>query len=102
MALKSLLSSIPILHSLHALSLTCVEVTNRLEVDVEHCVLGSDSLSVVVPKHLAKEIEGLIRDELVVLRVHELAPGLARDCMAWQQVLIVRVQSQSVLVQVGI
>ena len=77
-------------------------VTHRLEVGMQHGVLWRDSLSVVIPQHLAEQVESLIRHQLVVLRIDEFGPWLALDGVVRQQVLVVRVQTQAVLVQVGV
>lgn len=87
--------------SLHAGGLSRMVVSNWLEVGVEHGILGSNSLSMVVPEHLAEEVECLVRHQLVVLGVDKFGPGLTGDRVTWQQFFVVRVQSQSVLVQVG-
>ena len=75
-------------------------VANRLEVGVLHGILGCHTFSMVIPEHLAQQVERLVRHKLIVLRVDEFAPWFVRDRVLWQNVLIVRVKRQSVLVQV--
>ena len=82
--------------------LTGVIVTNWLEIGVLHGVFGSDSFGVVIPEHLAEQVECFITDELIVGLVDELGPGFARNALLGQQILIMRVKGQTVLVQVGV
>ena len=87
--------------SLHAGGLSRMVVSNWLEVGVKHGIFGSNSLSMVIPEHLAEQVERLVRHQLVVLRVDKFGPRLTRDRVTWQQFFVVRVEGQSVLVQVG-
>ena len=70
--------------SLHAGGLSRMVVSNWLEVGVEHGILGSNSLSMVVPEHLAEQVERLVRHQLVVLRVDKFGPRLTGDRVTWQ------------------
>ena len=54
-------------------------VSDWLEVSVQHCVLGHDSLRVIVPEHLAEQVESLVGHQLVVLGVDKFGPGLTGD-----------------------
>ena len=66
--------------SLHAASLVVrMVVSYWLEVWVQHGLLGSDALCMVIPEHLAEEVQCLIRHKLIVLRVDEFGPGLVRN-----------------------
>lgn len=49
-----------------------------LEVRVLHRILGGDALPMIVPKHLRQEIQGLFRDQVLILSVDELVPGFLR------------------------
>ena len=77
-------------------------VTHGLKVDVIHGVLGCHSLSVVVPQHLAQQVKSLVTHQLVVLRVDELGPWLARDGVLGEDVFVVGVESESILVEVSV
>ena len=91
----------PSLFSL-ASGLVRMVVAHWLEVDVQHGVLGRDSLGVVVPEHLAQKVESLIRNQLIVLGVDKFGPGLAWDVVVWQQIFVVGIECQPVLVEVGV
>lgn len=73
-------------------------VPNWLEVWVIHCIAWSDSLSMVVPQHLVKQVKCLISNELLVLRSEELAPWLA--WMLTQNIVVMGVQLELVLVHI--
>ena len=77
-------------------------VPDSLEVDVIHRVFRRHSLGMVVPQHLAQQIETLVRHKLVVLAVNEFGPGLSRDRVLGQKVIVVGVEDESVLVEVGV
>ena len=77
-------------------------VAHGLKVDVIHGVLGRHSLGVVVPEHLAEQVQSLVTHQLVVLRVDELGPRLARDRVLGQNVLVVGVQCEAILVKVSV
>ena len=66
-------------------------VANSLKVGVIHGVFGCDSFGMVVSQHLTQQVQGFVRNKLVVLRINEFSPGLARDWRAGQEVLIMRV-----------
>lgn len=53
----------------------------------------------VVTQHLAKQVDGLLSDQLVVSRGDELVPGLA--WVVAQDVVVVRVQLHVVLLNIG-
>ena len=67
-----------------------------------HGVLGRDALGMIVTEHLAQEVESLVGNQLVVLRVDEFGPGFARDGVLGQEIFIMRVKGKSVLVEVGV
>lgn len=67
-----------------------------------HGVFGRDALRVVVPEHLTEQVEGLVAHQMSVLLIDKLGPGLARDGVLGQQVLVVRVERQAVLVKVSV
>ena len=75
-------------------------VSYWLEVWVLHGILGSDALCMVIPEHLAEQVQCLIRHKLIVLRVDEFGPGLVRDRVLRQNVLIVGVESEAILVEI--
>ncbi len=75
-------------------------VAHSLKIDMLHGIFWSHSLSMVISKHLAQQVEGLVTDELVVLGINKLGPGFARDRLLGKKVLIMRIQSQSVLVHI--
>lgn len=77
-------------------------VAHGLEKDMRHGILGCDSLSVVVSQHLAQQVESLVRHQMIVLRIDKFAPRLTWDRIGRQQVFVVRVQRQSILVQVRV
>ena len=77
-------------------------VSHSLKVNVVHGILGGHTLSVVVSQHLAQKVKSLVTHQLVVLRVNELGPGLARDRLLRQNVFVVGIERQSVLIEVGI
>ena len=52
-------------------------VTYCLKVAVLHGIFWCDSLSMVISQHLAQQVKGLVRDELVILIVNKFGPGLA-------------------------
>lgn len=53
-------------------------VLDWLEVRVLHCLSGRHTLGMVILKHLGKQIDCLICDQLVVLRRDEFGPWFAR------------------------
>ena len=59
-------------------------VTNRLEVLMSHGILGRDPLSMIVAKHLAKQVESLLAYEAGVRWVDELGPRFAREWVLGQ------------------
>lgn len=69
---------------------------------MRHGILGRDSLSVVVSQHLAQQVKRLVRHQMIVLRIDKFAPRLSWDRIGWQQVFVVRIQRQSILVQVRV
>lgn len=75
-------------------------VANGLKVGVIHGVFGRNSFGMVVSKHLAQKVQSFIRNKLVVLGVNEFSPRLAWDRLAGQKIFVMRVQGQSVFVQV--
>lgn len=81
---------------MHVLS---VMFLHRLEVRVLHGVARSNTLSVVVAQHLVQQVKSFFRDQLLVLRVDELLPGLAR--LLAQEVIVVAVQSHVILFNVS-
>ena len=83
-------------------SLVTLVVTHSCEVNVVHSVLGRDALGMIVSEHLAEEVKSLVGNQLVVLRVNEFGPRLARDGVLGQKIFIVRVKGKSILVQVGV
>ena len=85
----------------HAIGVGMI-IAHRLKVTVQHSVLRCDSLGMVVPQHLAQQIEGLVRDKLVILRVNELGPGLAGDGLRGEDVFVVGVKGEAVLVEIGV
>ena len=52
-------------------------VTNCLKVAVLHGIFWCHSLSMIIPQHLAQQVEGLVGDKLVILLVNELGPRFA-------------------------
>ena len=78
-----------------------VIVSNWLEVYVGHCVFWRHTLSMVVSEHLTKQVESFITDELIVLRIDKFGPCFARN-RSWQQVIVDLVESEAVLVEVGV
>ena len=56
----------------------------------------------VVPQHQAEQVQCLLRHQSIVLRVNEFGPRLARDGLRWEKILVVRVEDQAVLVEVGV
>ncbi len=77
-------------------------VAHSLKVNMSHRIFWSDSLSMIITQHLAQQVESFVTDELVVLGIDKFGPGFARDRLLGEKVLIVRIQSQSVLVQICI
>ena len=77
-------------------------LSNWLKVGVGHGVSGSDSLSMVISQHHAQKVKSLIRYELVVLLVDKLGPRLSWNGVGGEQILVVTVESESVLVQIGV
>ena len=85
----------------HAVGVGMV-VAHCLKVAVLHGIFRCHSLSMVIPQHLAQQVEGLVRDELVILRVNELGPRLAGDGLRGEDVLVVGVKGEAVLVKIGV
>ena len=77
-------------------------VAHSLKVDMLHGIFWGHSLSMVISEHLAQQVEGFVTDELVVLGINKLGPGFAGDRLLGEKVLIMRIQGQSVLVQISI
>ena len=75
-------------------------VAHRLEVWVFHGILRRHTFSMIVLEHLAQQIKSLLTCEALVLRIDELVPRFAWERVLRQQVLVVRVEGQSVLVQI--
>jgi hypothetical protein len=71
-----------------------------LEVGVLHSVLWGDSFHMIVSKHLRKEIKGFFANQMFVLAVNELVPGLLS--VLSQNIVIVGVQGYAVLFNIGI
>lgn len=74
-------------------------VADRLKVGMLHRVPRGDPLRVVVPQHPVEQVDRLIGHQLVILGRDELGPRLA--LVLTQDVVVVRVQLQLVLVDVG-
>lgn len=74
--------------------------TNWLEVGVFHSVLGSDSLGMVVAKHIIQQVEGFFSHEGFVLVVHKLVPRLLG--VLAEDVVIMGVEGDIVLFHVAI
>ena len=85
----------------HAVGIGMV-VAYCLKVAVLHGIFRCDPLSMVIPQHLAQQVKGLVRDELVILIVNKLGPGLARDGLRGKDVLVVVVEGEAVLVKIGV
>ena len=77
-------------------------VTNCLKVAVLHGIFWCDSLSMVIPQHLAQQVEGLVRDKLVILLVNELGPRFAGNGLRWKDVFVVVVEREAVLVKISV
>ena len=66
--------------------------------DGEYCGRADDTYRMVVPQQLVQEVDGLVADEPLVLRVDEAVPGLLLE--AAQDVVVLGVELYLVLVQV--
>ena len=64
-----------------------------------HGIFRGNSLSVVIPQHVVKKVKSFVRDERLVLVVHEFAPWLL--WMLPKDVIVVTIQGHIVLFDVG-
>ena len=69
-----------------------------LEVRMLHCVLWSDSLSMIVSKHLTQQIKSFIGYQMVVLSIDKLVPRLAR--LSSNKIVVMIVQCKTIFVNV--
>lgn len=75
-------------------------VFDRLKVRMVHCVFGCHTLGMVVLKHLGKQIDCFVCNQLVVLGSDELGPWFAR--VIAENVVVVGVQLHVVLFNISI
>lgn len=73
-------------------------VADRVEVGVVLCLLGGEAVLVVVSEQLIEEIDGLVGDESLVVRVDKRVPGLLGE--AAEDVVVLGVKLNLVLVEV--
>ena len=73
-----------------------------LKVAVLHGIFWCDSLSMIIPQHLAQQVEGLVRDKLVILLVNELGPRFAGNGLRGKDVFVVVVEREAVLVKISV
>ena len=69
---------------------------------MSHGVLRRDPFRMVVPQHQTQQVKRLLRNQGIVLRVNEFGPGLAGDWLWREEVLVVCVEDEAVLVEVGV
>ena len=86
--------------SLHRSEISRGDECPLTKVRVCHCLLRRESLLVVVPKQLVEEVDGLVRDEALVLARDEAAPRLA--LVPSEDVVVLRVEVDIVFLEVGV
>jgi hypothetical protein len=74
-------------------------IFDRLEIGVFHRVSRGDSLSVVVLKHLAEQVNRFFGNKLLILSRYKFSPGFA--WVLTEDIIIVRVKLNIVLLNIS-